>query len=149
VRELAQADARPQEAAARHGAARQRFDEAAKHFADALAAFTARVPAGAPGKEWPPDADWTARSRCDLAEMLLRTPKPREAQAATAGFLKEPLLVKSRSHGLGLYYHAFACFLLQDYVAAGRSLNQLAPFADPVFGTHARYLLARVHHLSD
>src|SRR6185437_11214615 len=29
---------------------------------------------------------------------------------------------------------------------AGRSLSLLTPFTDPVFGTHARYLLARVHH---
>jgi TolA-binding protein len=148
VRELAQADTRPQEAAARRAAAQQRFDEAAKQFAEALAAFTARVPA-APAKEPQPDAEWAARSRCDLAEMQLRTLKPREAQATTAGFLKDPVLRGSRYHGLGLYYHGFASLLLKDYVAAGRSLNPLTPFTDPVFGTHARYLLARVHHLTD
>jgi TolA-binding protein len=47
---------------------------------------------------------------------------------------------------LGLYYHGFACFLLKDQLAAGRSLSLLTPFTDPVYGTHARYLLARVHH---
>src|SRR5262249_14230757 len=26
-------------------------------------------------------------------------------------------------------------------------LNQLVPFADAIFGTHAQYLLARIHHL--
>src|SRR5262249_19264327 len=54
-----------------------------------------------------------------------------------------------RYRGLGLYYHGFASFLLKDYLAAGRSLNQLTPFTDPVYGTHARYLLARIHHLDD
>src|SRR5205823_14507524 len=39
-----------------------------------------------------------------------------------------------------------ASFQMKDNNAAGRSLSQLAPFADPAFGTHARYLLARVHH---
>src|SRR5262249_27663668 len=49
----------------------------------------------------------------------------------------------------GLYCHGVASFALHDYLAAGRSLNRLTPFADPVYGLHARYLLARIHHLSD
>src|SRR5262249_11047259 len=47
------------------------------------------------------------------------------------------------------YFHGFACFLLKDYPAAERTLGMLAPFGDAVFGTHARYLLARTHHLAD
>ena len=54
---------------------------------------------------------------------------------------------RSRYRTLGLYYHGFANFQLKDYNAAGRSLSQLTPFTDPIFGIHARYLLARVHHL--
>jgi TolA-binding protein len=48
-----------------------------------------------------------------------------------------------------LYYHGFASFLLEDYLAAGRSLSLLAPFTEPSCGSHARYLLARVHHRED
>ena len=62
-------------------------------------------------------------------------------------------LVEDKTVGAGagiarsaLYYHGFASFQLKDYNAAGRSLSQLTPFTDPVFGTHARYLLARIHH---
>src|SRR5262249_51109994 len=61
-------------------------------------------------------------------------------------FLDDRLLVKSRYRRLALYQHGFGSFLLKDYLTAGRSLNQLTPFADPIFGTHARYLLARVLH---
>jgi TolA-binding protein len=147
VRELAEAAAKPQEAPQRRDAAKQRFDEAAQQFAAALAAFQARVkePA-ANAKDLPLELEWAARSRCDQAEMQLRTLKVKEAQATAAPFLKEPL-TRSRYHGLGIYYHGFASFLLNDHLTAGKSLNLLAPFDDPVFGTHARYLLARIHHL--
>src|SRR5439155_8363673 len=33
--------------------------------------------------------------------------------------------------------------------AAEKTLSMLSPFGDPVFGPHARYLLARAHHLAD
>ncbi len=150
TRELAQAIAKPQEANQRRAAAAQRFEEAGKQFAAALAAFTARAPQPAPdAKELPADLEWAARARCDEAEMLLRTRKPQEAQTLAAVFLKDLPWSKSRYRGLGLYYHGFAAYLLRDYLTAGRSLNQLTPFDDPTFGTHARYLLARVHHLAD
>ena len=45
VRELAQADAKPQEAPQHRAAANGRFDEAAKQFAAAVTAFTERVKA--------------------------------------------------------------------------------------------------------
>ena len=96
----------------------------------------------------PLDLEWSARARCDQAEMELRTLKTKEAAATAAPFLKGPL-TRSRYHALGLYYHGFASFLQGQHQAAGRSLSQLAPFADPVFGTHARYLLARTHHQGD
>ncbi len=150
VNELAQADAKPQETPQRRDAARQRFEEAGRQFAAAEAAFAAKggeVPAGA--KELPLDREWAARARCDLAEMQLRLLKTKEAQATTAPFLKDPVLRRSRYHDLGRYYHGFASFLLKDYPAAERTLATLAPFADPVFGTHARYLLGRTHHLAD
>ncbi len=70
---------------------------------------------------------------------------PRRRATPLAPFVEDKLLAKSRYHGLGLYYYGFAAFQLKDDLAAGRSLGELAPFTDPVFGTHARYLLARVH----
>jgi TolA-binding protein len=146
VRELAEAAAKPQEAPQRRANASQRFAEALPQFAAAGAAFQARAkqpPADA--KQLPVDVEWAARARCDEAEMLLRLLKPKEAQTTAAPFLKAPL-TKSRYHGLGLYYYGFASFLQGDEMAAGRALGLLAPFQDPVFGTHARYLLARVHH---
>jgi TolA-binding protein len=147
TREMAQAAAKPQEAAQRQTAANQRFDEAAKQFAAAMPLFTARVkPPAADAKELPIDLEWAARARCDLAEMQLRTTKVKEAQASAAPFLKDPLSIKSRYRGLGLYYHGFASFLLKDMKTAAQTLSTLTPFNDPVFGTHARYLLARTLH---
>ena len=49
---------------------------------------------------------------------------------------------------LRLYYQGTACFLLGEHLNAGKALNQLTPFTDPVFGNHARYLLARVYHVT-
>src|SRR5262249_47551762 len=68
------------------------------------------------------------------------------AQAAAAPFLKDPVLVRSKYRTQGLYFHGFGCLLLGDLQAAGRSLTMRGVITDPVFGTHARYLLARVHH---
>ncbi|HVK17150.1 MAG TPA: tetratricopeptide repeat protein [Fimbriiglobus sp.] len=114
-----------------------RFAEAARWFTTARDGFA--------GKK---DDERAARCRCDLAEMLLRQNKVKEARAACEPFAKDDALAKNRHRPLGLYYHGLACFLDRDPNAAGRSLNQLAPFADPAFGAHARYLVGRVLHLS-
>jgi TolA-binding protein len=144
---LAQALAKPQEAKQHRDFAGQRFEVASKHFAAAVDDFTARIPkTEKSAKEMPIEREWTARARCDQAEMLLRLHKAKEARTLAEPFLQDAQFSKSRYHGLCLYYHGFACFLLKDHLAAGRSLNLLTPFSDPVFGTHARYLLARVHH---
>ena len=87
-------------------------------------------------------------ARCDLAEVLLDTGKYKEAGETSAGFASDPVLSRSRYKPLGLYHLGYAKFALKDYPAAGRALSQLAPFQQD-FGPHARYLLARVHHLSD
>ena len=145
VHELSLGAARPQELPQRRAAANQRFDDASKHYAAAVQAFTDRARKPAENvKELPLDLEWAARARCDQAEMYLRLSKAREGQAAVAPFLADGQLVKSRYRRLALYYHGFGSFLLTDYLAAGKSLNQLAPFTDPAFGTHARYLLARI-----
>src|SRR5262249_41013726 len=62
---------------------------------------------------------------------------------------KDATLAKSRYRDQGRYLYGFASLLLKDLPAAEQSLTMLAPFADPLFGTHGRYLLARTHHLND
>lgn len=119
--------------------ARQRFEEASKHFAAAAAAFPH-------SRETKEPSEWVARARCDHAEMLLRLHKAKEARTVAETNMQDASLRKSPSRGRALYYHGFACFLLEDHFAAGRSLSLLVPFSDPLYGTHARYLLARVHH---
>jgi TolA-binding protein len=150
VSELALADAKPQEAGPRRAAAQQRFEEALKQFDMARVAFSARLPeVSAKTKVLPPEWEWAARARCDQTEMQLRLQKLKDAQTTAVLFVRDPVLTLSRYRDLGRYYHGFASFLLKDYAQAEPTLSLLAPFADPVFGTHARYLLARTHHLAD
>jgi tetratricopeptide (TPR) repeat protein len=129
--------------------ANARFNEAARYFGLAVTSFSSKLPKveTAP-KDLPPEADWAARSRADQAEMELRLNRLKEARATTEPFLKDVLLQKSKYRQLGLYYQGYAAFLMQDYLVAGRTLNQLAPFSDPVFGLHARYLMGRVYQIS-
>lgn len=141
---LAQGEARPNETNNFRESARPKFEEAGRQFTAALQALNALqqnppVP--------PRVAEFAARSRCDLAEMHLRAGKTKEALATVAPFLDDKTLASSRHRGLGLYYHGFASFLLGDLISAGRSLSKLEPFSDPIYGTHTRYLLARIHHL--
>jgi cellulose synthase operon protein C len=126
-----------------------RLADASRHFATAVNAFAAKLPKGSPPKELPKELDWAARARCDQAEMELRLNKPKEARATAEPFTKDPWLAKSRYRPLGLYYFGFAAFLMQDYLVAGRSLNELAPFSDPTFGLHARYLMGRIYQVSE
>ncbi len=120
----------------RKQAAEQRFNDAARFFATARDWYA--------GKK---DDERAARSRCDVAEMELRLGKVKEARATCEPFAKDAALAKLSARPLGLYYHGLACFLDRDYNSAGRSLNQLAPFNDPAYGLHARYLIGRVLHL--
>lgn len=125
------------------------FAEAARQFDAAAKAFLDRAKdAKPPAKGVPPDLEWAARARCDQAEMLLRTAKPKEARQAVASFLKDKRWLESRQLALGHYYAGLASFEIGDYTAAGKSLGRTAVLGDEVFGTHARYLLARVHHLN-
>jgi TolA-binding protein len=149
LEELKQVAARPQETY-RLNTARQRFEEAGRQFAAAALAYAGRagnVPEGA--KELPLDLEWSARARCDQADMELRTGKVKEARTLADIFRSDPVWSKSRYHDLGRYYYGYASYLLKDYPAAEKSLSLLAPFADPVFGTHAHYLLARTFHRGD
>jgi len=131
------------------GRAEGRFNEAAKYFATAVTAFTAKLPKGELPKDPPKEVAWIARARCDQAEMELRLGKAKEARATAEPFTKDALMMKSPYKLLGLYYHGYAAFLMQDYLVAGRSLNQLAPFNDPVNGLHAAYLMGRIYQISE
>ena len=112
------------------------------------AAFTARVKDADPdAKDLPIDLEWAARARCDLAEMQLRLLKTKEAREAVDAVHRRT----SSSPRAAITAWAStttaspASCSTTTSPPAGRS-TQLAPFTDPVFGTHARYLLARVHH---
>ncbi|MFO0825240.1 MAG: tetratricopeptide repeat protein [Gemmataceae bacterium] len=134
-KELAEGIAKPNEMPQRQNNANAQFAEAVKLFAAARETFD---------KKTPPDVEWSARSRCDTAEMELRLNKTKEARATTEPFVKDAALAKSKFRPLGLYYHGFAAFLLNDIPAAAKSLGQLAPFDQP-YGLHTRYLLGRIH----
>jgi TolA-binding protein len=147
IRALAQAAAKPTEAGPQRQTALQRFEEAAGHFGSAAAALKERLPRNLPATgQVPVDVDWVARARCDQAEMLLCLGKVKEARAATAPLVSDPVLSRSRYLKLALYYDGFAGFLAGDARGARRSLQRLSPYVDPSFGTHARYLLARIAH---
>ncbi|MBI2808985.1 MAG: tetratricopeptide repeat protein [Planctomycetes bacterium] len=149
LRNLSQAQAKPQEAAKWNADAKARFAEAIPAFTSAITTLLARVENPTDGDKLTLDAEWVARARCDLAEMQLRAGKPKDAQASALVFVGDPLWTKSRYKNLGRYYHGYASVLLKDNVAGQKTLSLLAPFDDDVFGNHARYLLARTHHLAD
>jgi TolA-binding protein len=148
VKAIELAVARPPEAPNHRNVARQRFEEAAKQFADAAGVFTERSKDAKATKGLPIDLEWAARSRCDQAEMLLRLHKAKEARTAVEFFTTDKKWQDSRYHALGMYSHGFACFLMGDMFVAGKSLSRNSVLTDEVFGTHARYLLGRVHHLN-
>ncbi len=150
AQELALADAKPQEGPLRRQNAQRHFDEARQQFALAESLFAARKQPVAPdAPDLPNDWQWAARARCDQADLQLRSGRLKEARALAAPFLRDAAFARSRWRDRGRYYLGLACFLLSDYAAAEQALTMLAPFADPEFGTHARYLLARTHHLAE
>jgi TolA-binding protein len=126
------------------------FDAAARRFAQAADHHAARA------KGWtdsgqgvlPPGIESLARSRCDQAEALLAAGKAQDARAAAEALSREPWLVRSRSRDLVHYLLGCAAYASGDLVIAGRTLVRLAPFEQPLLGPHARYLLARIHHVA-
>jgi TolA-binding protein len=117
-------------------AAGPKFEDALRRFGEARDWFD--------GKK---DAEMGVRSRCDLAEMQLRLGRPKDARQTLETVTKEAVFAKNKHRPLALYYFGLASFVERDYAAAGRALNQIAPFADPAVGLHARYLVGRVLHL--
>lgn len=147
---LAQGIAKPPEAAQHKANANQQFTPAAQRFGEAAAAFVARTkanPAPAP-EQIAADLEWSNRALCDQAEMLTRLDKLKEASELLTRTLAAESSQKSKYRPTLLYLNGHVSFLMKDDIAAGRSLTQLAPFTDPVFGPHAQYLLARVHHVA-
>jgi len=148
---LEQARAKPNEAPQHQNTAKQRFEEAGRSFAQATAAFLQRHQVlSAPPAQDPTAAgqllDWAARARCDQCEMLLRMQKFKEAADLAEAFLGDPTMSRSGYLPLAHYHLGYARFALGESLAAGRALGHLAPFQQE-FGLHARYLLARTHHL--
>lgn len=148
-RDLAEADAKPADAANYRASAQARFGEAIPLFTSALSAFNAKDDKVEDGNKLTLNGEWVARARCDLAEVQLRAGKLKEAQASAMLFVSDPVWTKSQYRDLGRYYHGYASVLLKDNIAGQKTLSLLAPFSDPTFGNHARYLLARTHHIGD
>lgn len=151
MKAVADAVAKPNEAPTLKNTATAQFTEAIKWFTAAAASFQAKVPAAAlpDNQPLPGDLEWASRARCDQAEMLLRLNRPAEVAPLLDIFLKTPHLARSKYFGLAHYYLGHAAFLGKDYLTAGRLLSKLAPFADSNYGVHAKYLLARIHHLAN
>ncbi|HZZ81295.1 MAG TPA: tetratricopeptide repeat protein [Gemmataceae bacterium] len=147
--DLAQADAKPNEAVNLRNRAQTRFNEAIPFLTTAVTALLSKVENPLDKDKLTLEAEWVARARCDLAELQLRVGKLKEAQASAAPFVADPLWSKSQYRNLGRYFHGYASILLKDNATAQKTLSLLTPFDDPGFGTHARYLLARTHHLAD
>lgn len=147
---LALAISKPAEAPQHRNTAAQQYGQAVNQFAAAAAGFAARVkqPPAAEGP-LPADLEWSLRARCEQAEMLLRTDKPKEAAALVEPVLSDVVLKRSRYVPTARFYFGYAQYTLKDHQAAGRALSLLAPFDDPALGVHARYLLARTHQLSE
>lgn len=149
LQDLAKADATPNDAPKYRASAQQHFTSAIPQFQAAVTAFLARIDSPVEKDKLSHNAEWLARARCDLAEMQLRIGKAKEAQATVTLFVADPIWTKSQYTNLGRYYHGYASVLLKEHAAAQKSLSALTPFTDPLFGNHARYLLARTHHLGD
>lgn len=150
LHELNEGEARPNEMPQRRASAQRRFEEALPLFTAALTGFTDRAKnEKVEGKELPVAVEWTARARCDLAEMQVRLNRAKDARSTAEPFVKDAVASRSRYRDLGRYLHGYACLLLKDYPAAEKSLTLLAPFRPSSFASHARYLLARTYHLQD
>lgn len=144
---LGQIIAKPNEAPALKQAAAQQFAQAAQRFAESQTVWAARPKSAPPANTTlAPETEWSVRVRCDQAEMLLAQEKWKEAADLLAPLVADATLSTSRYLPLAHYLLGNAGFQLRDWAVSVRSLSKLAPFADPVFGVHAQYLLARTHH---
>lgn len=141
---------KPAEAKQHKDQAIPKFALAAQTLAEAVKLLEGQVknPKLADGPGPAPGLERALRARCDLAEMQIHLARNKEAQETTLIFVDDPIASHSQYANLGRYLHGQAAFLLNDYAGAVQALAAIAPFSDPVFGNHARYLLGRTHHLS-
>jgi tetratricopeptide (TPR) repeat protein len=95
------------------------------------------------------EVERAASARCAQMEALLRAGKSKDAQAIATAFLKDGRFRASRYRDAALYLHGLACYRSAEYFAAGRSLNLISSFTGTEFGSHARYLLARIHEQAE
>jgi tetratricopeptide (TPR) repeat protein len=86
------------------------------------------------------------QAACDQAAAHLAAGKTKEALAVLEPLLKDAALAKSPQRDRAYYHVGCAAFVEGNDFLAGRSLSRLAPFGQPAFGAHARYLLGRLHH---
>jgi tetratricopeptide (TPR) repeat protein len=121
----------------------ERLPEAEKRFGAAADAFAKR------GDEKKRDVEWSLCARCARAEMQLRAGRAEDALKTADDVLKDPRAKDGPYRGLATYLRGTAYFVLKDNMAAGRALDQLAPFNEPSYGLAARRLLARVHERDD
>ncbi|MFM7151218.1 MAG: tetratricopeptide repeat protein, partial [Gemmataceae bacterium] len=129
--------------------AKTRFEEAARHFATAAEAYLDAARSAASGSVGAlADREAGQKARCEQAEMLLRAGQQRLAGEAVAPFAADKDWQNSRSLSQGLYCLGVARFLQDDYAGAGKALGRKDILENDIFGTHARYLLARVYHLN-
>ena len=128
--------------------ARRRFGESAASFAAAAEGLGALAKAPAdPNAPLGEVLERAAQARCDQCEMLLRSGRDQEAAQAVEALGNLEWLPRARCHELACYYRGYVKFQAGGYREAGRILSGLAPFGQP-FGPHARYLLARAHHMA-
>jgi TolA-binding protein len=140
---IADAEAKPEQAAHLRTEAARRFDAAGQSFAAAASFFASRAKS-ATSQAAPENAEWSLRSRCDHTDMLLRLGRHKEAADRAAALVAEgnppgPFV------DLASYQLGHALFMCNNPVEAGRALARLAPFNKP-YGNHVRFLLARIHH---
>lgn len=139
---------KPNEAPQHQKTASANFDLAAKAFEIAAKAFLPRLQIPmATAADLKTDFDWIARAQLDLVEMQYRLGKTKEGLAIVEALLAQPPLASSKYLNLAKYYLGYGRHQIGEHLLAAKVLAQLAPFDDPVFGPHARYLLGRTHHL--
>ncbi len=130
--------------------AKDKFEQAAAHFRAAADGFAALPKSAAtPGRTLPVEVEWTARAKCDQAEVLILAGHFKEAAAIVESMMKDGGLARSRYGKLSAFYLGWSDFGLNDFGGAGRALSTVAPFDDPAIGLHARFILGRTHQIAD
>jgi tetratricopeptide (TPR) repeat protein len=126
--------------------AKAKFSDAAEQF-NLCAAALADIRKNGEEAQRVAAAEWIGRARCDQADALLRAGKPKDVEAAVRSVIDDGGAARAKFHALALYHLGHARFVMKEYSTAGRALRQLAPF-EQEFGPHARFLMARIHHLA-